>query len=173
MSRYKKIPFIVSFLAFICVPIATFIIIPLMLLGKDNLEITYVNFKVLYINSELMSSILKDYEISVLFSFLGINAVISSIKRQLINSNYNEKKIKIVNQNSNIYQEQISEYFIEHNALNEDNAIDIDLKNNNIDEKTFKLMIQQEIIIRKKELYYYDEKVVKRNNLKRNIVYLL
>lgn len=79
----KKLPIIVIVISVLCVTVATLVVIPLMLLAKEGINASFDNLKILYNNSEFFGALMKDYVISVIFTFLGISGVVSSIKKKL------------------------------------------------------------------------------------------
>lgn len=81
----KKVPIIIAVISILSVTIATLVIIPLLLLGKEGADITFENLQVLYNYKPFMSAILKDYAISILFTILGIGGIIRKIKDDVEN----------------------------------------------------------------------------------------
>ena len=67
----------------LCVTISTLVVIPLLLLAKENLPSNFENLKVLYENETFQTALFKDFAISVVFTALGISGVISNVKKQL------------------------------------------------------------------------------------------
>ena len=73
--------------------ISTFIITPILLLNKENIAISINSFKWLYNSSIFLNALIKDYIISLFFTFLGISGVVSSIRRQINEGGTNYIKI--------------------------------------------------------------------------------
>ena len=76
----KKLPIIIIVISLLCV---TLVVIPLLLLAKENLPSNFENLKVLYENETFQTALFKDFAISVVFTALGISGVISNVKKQL------------------------------------------------------------------------------------------
>ena len=79
----KKLPIIIIVISLLCVTISTLVVIPLLLLAKENLPSNFENLKVLYENETFQTALFKDFAISVVFTALGISGVISNVKKQL------------------------------------------------------------------------------------------
>ncbi len=79
----KQLPIIISIISLIMVVVATLVVIPLLLLGKENLPMTWNNVEILYQSTEFKNALFKDLAISVAFTILGISGVIANIKKQL------------------------------------------------------------------------------------------
>ncbi len=79
----KKLPIIVIVISVLCVSIATLVVIPSMLLAKEGITVSFDTLKALYNDSEFFGALMKDYVISVIFTFLGISGVVSNIKKKL------------------------------------------------------------------------------------------
>lgn len=74
-----KTPLIVVASSIIAITVATFIIIPIFLIFKEGTDLGY--FSVIYSNSEFVSAIIKDFILSIVFTLLGVSAVVASIKK--------------------------------------------------------------------------------------------
>lgn len=106
----KSLPLIITIISLICVSVSTLIIIPCLLLSKQGATVNIDTLKFLYSYGDFTSAIMKDYIISVLFTFLGISGVISNIKKQLndgrvenIKANLKEEKTeaKVIEEDNN------------------------------------------------------------------------
>lgn len=121
----NKLPFIIAVISVLAVTVSTFVIIPYLLILKEeaNVSISY-----LYSNSQFMSALVKDYIISLLFTFLGIGGIIKSIKIQV---NDNKEKINVPLFNNNkVPQEDIESVkniFAKYNAFDKNNTIGKDV----------------------------------------------
>lgn len=78
------LPKLIIIISLVCVTIATLIVIPLMLLAKENLNVNFENLKLLYSDGAFLGAIIKDYIISIFFTILGISGVVSSLKKKKI-----------------------------------------------------------------------------------------
>jgi len=83
----KKLPIIIVVISVISVTVATLLIIPCLLLIKDGEAASIENLKILYEYDEFVGAIIKDYAISVVFTFLGISGVVANVKKQINEGN--------------------------------------------------------------------------------------
>ena len=104
----KKAPVVIAIVSIISVTIATFVIIPMLLLAKDGHQMSLENIQFLYEYDEFRTAILGDYIISLLFTILGISGIIINLHKQ-IKSGVDEKDIKILKNNDNSAENEISE----------------------------------------------------------------
>lgn len=79
----NKLPAIIVVISLLCVTVSTLLIIPLLLLGKEGLEVSFQNLQTLYAYDEFMAAIMKDFAVSVVFTILGISGVVANVKRQI------------------------------------------------------------------------------------------
>ncbi len=174
----KYVPTIIVAVSIASVTIATFIIIPALLLLKEGSNVSINSIKELYEYSSFTSGILRDYLISLLFTGLGISGVITNMKNQIRTG----KKVNLMDY-ANISDEEKE---IMHNAFNKYGAFDkysaisqkdildgIDNEN-----KEFLLMkfTSNGIIKHYKGKYYYNEEIAKnpgKANLKRTMKIVL
>lgn len=98
----KSLPLIITIISLICVTVSTLVIIPVLLIEKQGANVSIDTLKFLYSYGDFTTAIMKDYIISVLFTFLGISGVISNIKKQLndgatenIKANLKEEKVEM------------------------------------------------------------------------------
>ena len=107
--------------------ISTFIITPILLLNKENIAISINSFKWLYNSSIFLNALIKDYIISLFFTFLGISGVVSSIRRQINEGGTNYIKIPIMNNNIDETikeeMEHLKQVFLNLNATDKYSAI--------------------------------------------------
>lgn len=79
----NKLPAIIVVISLLCVTISTLLIIPLLLLGKEGLEVSFQNLETLYSYDQFMVAIMKDFAVSVIFTILGISGVVANVKKQI------------------------------------------------------------------------------------------
>lgn len=151
----EKLALFITIISLISVTIATLIIIPLGLLAKNDYKVSFENLAWLYQNGEFVGALMRDYFISVVFTFLGISGVTSELKKG--------KKPKF-NLGNNRLDNEISIYkavFEKHNALRRENAIEKEIILNEIEDinvqHVFKTLCMQKIIRKYKKKYYFDE----------------
>ena len=152
----KKLPLIVVIISLICITIATLFIIPGLLVVQNDASFTIENIKYLYSNSDFVSAIMRDYAVSVLFTFLGISGVVTSIRNQI---NYSDSKDDIKfnfnNGNNKKDKDKLREYFVSKNAIDENNMIEI-TNESGININTLVLLTNQGIVIKKDNKYYFS-----------------
>ena len=120
----KKLPVIITIVSLVSITIATLVIIPSLLIVKEGAALTIDNLKYLYSSSEFVGAIIKDYVVSIIFTFLGISSVIKNLAFQ---TSQNVDNIKInINNNSKKERELLKKFFIDNNALSKESAISID-----------------------------------------------
>ena len=155
----KYVPIIIIIISLISITIATFIFIPSLLLIKQGETLSIEKIKELYEYQSFLSGILKDYVISIVFTFLGISGVINNMKDQ-INAG---KKIDLMNYTTINENEKKIMYnaFNKLNAFDKNNAKSQDdiLSNINDDNKDrlFMKFIYNRIIKSYKGKYYYSK----------------
>ena len=91
----EKLPLIIVILSVLCVTISTFVIIPLLLMMKRGLGFGLDNLQAIYDYEPFVSAIIKDYAISLIFTFLGISGVVRNIKKQIDDSDTDLEKVKV------------------------------------------------------------------------------
>ena len=67
----KKLPIILSVVSFIAISVTMLVIIPIILMNKSNIPLTWEYFQAVYAESTISTAILKDYIISLLFCFIS------------------------------------------------------------------------------------------------------
>ncbi len=165
----KKTGLIISIISIIVVSILTLIVIPNLLLIKDNYKASFDNFKLLYQNKDFIFSLLKDYVISLVFTMLGISGIIAKINKEAYLKTTDEEKEKYLDFKTK--EEQIKELekiYKKYNATSKENAVpkslileDIIALNKN---KIFNDMIDKGILIYSLNKTYMDLDATKDNN---------
>lgn len=170
----KKLPVIVAITSVLAITVATFIIIPLGLLAKEELGATFENLEFIYGESEFKRAIIGDYVISLLFTVLGIGGIISNLHKQIKEGATREElKLNLSNPQQVIQPEEIElakEVFVKYNALDKNNTIakqefieDINAKMpENRANEVFNILKVQGIIKKSKGKYYFSEKAQNR-----------
>lgn len=171
----KKLPALIMILAVIIVTIVTLLVIPAMLLAKENIPVTFQTIKNLYTYNDFSTAIIRDYVISVLFTILGASVVTSNVKKQLLN-NENNVKLDLSNNEAEQKMKQdaintLKPIFEKFNATNKDNTMTkeeviAELENKN-QETYFNYLKNLKIIKKSQGKYYYDaegETNIKSNN---------
>ncbi len=149
----KKLPAIIMVIAVIIVTIVTLLVIPAMLIAKENIPVSFETIKNLYTYKDFSSAIIRDYVISVLFTVLGASVVTSNIKKQLMN---NEAEMKMKQGAINT----LKPIFEKFNAINKDNTMTkeeviAELENRN-HQTYFNYLKNLKIIKKSQGRYYYD-----------------
>ena len=79
-TYFKQLSIIISLISVLIVTLVTLVIIPLIELYRADYVVSFENLSILYTFDSFKSSIIKDYVISLIFTFLGISGVIKNIK---------------------------------------------------------------------------------------------
>lgn len=158
----SKLPIIVMIVSLICVTVSTLIIIPLLLLNKEGISMSFENLKYLYEYDKFFDAVMKDYMISILFTFLGVGGVVSNIKKQIYEGKTDNIKISTNNLNNNEDIQKIKDVFIKLNALDKNSAVSkeslfMELNDSNMKMLFDRLKLQQ-IIVKYKGNYYFSIK---------------
>lgn len=156
----SKLPIIIVISSIIAVTVSTLIIIPLLLLAKDNFDVTFSNLQHLYAYDKFCDAIIKDYVISLLFTILGIGGIVVNIKKQIYEG---KSDIKLVSSNAKDKEtlNSIKDIFVKLNALDKYSAVSKEIlleKIKNEDKIYFDRLKMQQIILKYKGNYYYSEK---------------
>lgn len=162
----NKLPIIIMILAIIIVTIVTLLIIPAMLLGKENLAVNMQSIKNLYTYSDFSSAIIRDYLISVVFTILGASVVTSNIKKQLLDKkNPEDIKLDLSNNEAQnkLKQDAINlmkPIFEKYNAINKENTMTkeevlAEIENQN-EKAYFNYLKSLNIIQKEKGRFYYN-----------------
>ena len=85
----KSTIWIIGFITLIVVSVANFVIIPLVYLAKDGFALNMTYYKWFFSSDELILGMIKDYVVSIIFAFIGIQSVVRNIR----NDRENEKSI--------------------------------------------------------------------------------
>lgn len=175
----NKLPVILMVLAVVIVTIATLLVIPCMLIAKENVTVSFETIQELYSYSEFSSAMIRDYVISVVFTILGASVVTGSIKRQLLNNkNPDEIKLDLSNKEAQnkLKQEAINALkpiFEKYNAINKDNTMlkeEVLAEIENPNEKMyFNYLKNLKIIKKEKGRYYYNAENENESKVKSNI----
>ena len=160
---------IITIVSIVSISLATLVIIPPLLLLKDSASISIANLRLLYTDDLFIAAMIRDYIITIIFTFLGISGVISSIKKQ-IQENKETDKIKVDFSTGNVKKdtEKIKNYFITNNAITEERAISIE--NSGINFNILNMLVTQKIVIKINDKYYYVEETEKKLKRRNTIV---
>ncbi len=88
----KKVPIIIIILAILIVTIVTLLVIPAMLIAKENLTVNINSLKNVYAYNQFSSAIIRDYIISVIFTILGASVITGKIRKDILNNQENGEK---------------------------------------------------------------------------------
>ena len=166
----KKLPIILSVCSFISITVTMFIIIPLCLLAREELGVSFTNLLELYQYKEFMWAILRDYGIALIFCIAVISGIISNLYRQLKNG-VDAQNIKIL---SNPYEsmftsediEKAGQIFEKNDAVDKYHTITKDLIIEELArefgqgkaEQIFDYLRNLGIVKRKSNKYYFSSK---------------
>ena len=169
----KKLSIIITVVSLVSITISTLLIIPCLLILKESVAISIENIKLLYSDEAFIGAIIRDFIISIAFTFLGISSVITSIKKQIEeNKNVDSIKIELNKGNSKKDRERVKNLFLNKNAINEQNAIELD-DDFKTSMDTINIMVNQKIITKKDNKYYYSEDEENKNKRKARITLII
>lgn len=152
----RKLPIILVIVSLLSITLSTLVIIPCLLIVKNSGTISIANLNLLYSNEEFIRALIGDYVISVLFTILGISGVISSVRRQIIDSEDSGNVDFDFNTGNNKKdKEKVKEYFLIRNATSENSAVKVE-ESANINFNTLNLLVSQRIVLQKDDKYYYS-----------------
>ncbi len=143
----KNTVYVIIIASFIAITLSTFVIIPLMLMAKENIIISFANFKNIYSLDNFLSSLIGDYIISLLFTILGISGIIRSIKNKDNKDNINNKEYLV---------EDVKKIYEEYNAFSKDKAIKNDILVKRVSLKRLNELEREGYIVTKLNKSYFD-----------------
>lgn len=143
----KNTVYVIITASFIAITLSTFVIIPLMLMAKENIIISFANFKNIYSLDNFLSSLIGDYIISLLFTILGISGIIRSIKNKDNKDNINNKEYSV---------EDVKKIYEEYNAFSKDKAIKNDILVKRVSLKRLNELEREGYIVTKLNKSYFD-----------------
>lgn len=166
----KKLPVIVVISSVFAVTVSTFVIIPLILMAREGIDVSFDNLKLIYEFDQFRNGILRDYAISLIFTVLGISGIISTLHKQIKDGvNPEDIKLNLSNGQQLVTPEEtqeIKEVFVKNNALSkydtiskEDVIADLGTKITEIRaNQVFEILKAQRIIKKSNGNYYFSEK---------------
>ena len=119
----KKTGLIITIISLVTVTFLTLVVIPNMLLLKDGYLINLSNFKILYNSKDFVSSLMRDYVISLVFTGLGISGIIANINKEAYIKNTKTEEEYLDNKDSDEQIKEIRKIYEKYNAINKENAI--------------------------------------------------
>lgn len=159
----KKVPIIIIILAILIVTIVTLLVIPAMLIAKENLTVNINSLKNVYAYNQFSSAIIRDYIISVIFTILGASVITGKIRKDILNNQENGEKLDEVELNKKIKQDAIDlikPIFEKYNALDETNTLTKEEVFAEIENENKKVYFSElkglGILKNSKGKYYYD-----------------
>ena len=170
----KKLPIILAIVSFIVITVVMLIIIPLILMHKSEIPLTWEYFKAIYAEQEYITAFIKDYIISLLFCAIVIGGIIVNLNKQ-IKHGVAEKDIKIVTQgveNDKFSKEDIEkarDVFEANDALGKKHTITKELIIEELQKEfgtqkgieIFEYLKIEGVIKKKTNKYYFSEKAEK------------
>lgn len=167
----KKTSVVITISSLLAITIATFVIIPICLIVKEGYGLSFEYYQILFASGEFVSAIIRDYIISVIFTFLGISGVITSINKEAYRINKENQ-----DDNENIayapFEEQvkyIESIYAKYDAFSKEKAIpssillgELNVKNKL---KLIKNMESNGIIVSPFNKSYFDKSAVEDKNI--------
>ncbi len=166
----KKLPVIVAISSIFAVTVSTFVIIPLILMAREGIDVSFDNLKLIYEYDQFRNGILRDYVISLVFTVIGISGIVSSLHKQIKDGvNPEDIKLNVTNEQQLVTPEEtqeIKDVFVKNNALSkydtiskEDVIADLSTKITEIRaNQVFEILKAQRIIKKSNGNYYFSEK---------------
>lgn len=154
----KKVPILIAIISFICISLATLVIIPHLLLIKETGSTSMEAFNLLYSFPEFKSGIMHDYIFTILFTILGVSGVVTNIKNQIDSGSAEISLSGNVLVPSGEELDEIKNFFKGRGAINKHTTVD----KNTIEEvfkdkkETLIYLISRNIIVKKRGGYYYS-----------------
>lgn len=167
----KKTGVVITISSLLAITLATFVIIPLCLIAKEGYGLSFEYYQILFASGDFVSAIMKDYIISVIFTFLGISGVIASINKEAYRINKDGQ-----DDNENIayapFEEQVKyleSVYAKYDAFSKEKAIpssillgELNIKNKL---KLIKDMESKGIIVSPFNKSYFDKSAVEDKNI--------
>lgn len=122
----KKTSIIIALASILSITIATFIIIPFWLVAKEGYGFNAEYVGLLYNSSEFVSSIIRDYIVSILFTILGISGVIANINKEAYTKDVkdgNESKTYVDDLPFEQQVKYLEEIYSKYNAFDKKSAV--------------------------------------------------
>ena len=149
----KSTIWIIGFITLIVVSVANFVIIPLVYLAKDGFALNMTYYKWFFSSDELILGMIKDYVVSIIFAFIGIQSVVRNIR--------NDRGIDdpASYQNVDAKLADIKSVFSKYHAFDKDNAIPKEMVLSETgNTQLFRSLCAQRVIRRYRGNYYFDER---------------
>lgn len=160
-----KLPIIIVVISCICITISTFIIIPILLMKQENIIVSMDNFKQLYDYSPFVNAIIRDYIISLIFTFLGISGVVKNVRKQIDDGVTENVKVPIINNTlnseTNEKMAKVKQVFLKLNATDKYSAVSKEQIFNYLspmDKSMFNIVKRSGIIKKYRGNFYYSLK---------------
>lgn len=166
---------IIIVVSLIVVTLTNFVIIPFVYLAKDGYPISMRYYKWFFSSKELMAAMVKDYAFSILFTFLGVQSVIRTIKND-VDPVPVQAYDATEGQDSDDMVSKIKRVFVKHNALDKQNGIKKDVIMNELQMpqtmEVFQSMYVQKVIRKYHGKYYFDERCEQDEAYRRKVIML-
>ena len=165
----KKLPVIVAISSFISITVAIFIIMPLVVMVKEDITVSIYNLERVYKYDEVKNAIVGDYLKSLIFAFIGVGGIVTSLKKQ-IKEGKTADEIKLVTGQQDLYTPEekqiVKDIFERSGATNKENGITKDdviqeLNTSMTEDRAkqlFNILKTQGFIRKKRGRFYYCDK---------------
>ncbi len=177
----KKTGIVITCSSIFAISLATFVFIPILYIYKEANVIDFNYFFYIYSKDLFLSAIIKDYVISILFTFLGISGVIKSINFEAYKVTSDLVDVSLLDFDDKV--SYIYKIYEKYNAFDKKSAIpkSILLEELNVADKFnfVNYMIKSGVIISRFNKTYFDKDILKdenkckKNAKKRNIKIIL
>lgn len=175
-KKSKAVPAIIMVIAIIIITLTTLLVIPAILISKENLIVNMNSLKNAYSYNEFASGIIRDWIISLAFTVIGAGVITKNIKKEMIEATDKDGK-KLVDEelDSKIKQDAIKlikPIFKKYNATSEDNTLTKEEVFAEIEEKNigtyFAQLKKLDILKKVQGRYYYCEENETNNIVKQS-----
>ena len=88
----KKLPVIVALSSVLSITVAIFIIIPLVLMAREGIDVSFKNLGIVYKFDEFKTAIIGDYIKSLIFGIIGVGVIVATLREQIKQGKSAEEK---------------------------------------------------------------------------------
>lgn len=170
----KLTPWLIGAVCLIVMTLSSFVFIPCVAFMKEGYPVTIANLKLVYDN--LMSDLVLDYVVGIVFTFLGVSGIINQMSQQIKANGGNPDDVKFeffYNKVSKDDDNKIKDYFLDKKAVSSTSAIELD-GTEDLSDATIDLLLRNKtLVLTSDNKYYYDtqrEEKLKKSNKRAMII---
>ena len=177
----KKLPVIVALSSVLSITVAIFIIIPLVLMAREGIDVSFKNLGIVYKFDEFKTAIIGDYIKSLIFAIIGVGVIVATLREQ-IKQGKSAEEIKLTGTPQQLYSEEdlqvVRGVFESNNAIVKENGLSkeyvIQELNTYMPEtkamQLFNILKAQGYIRKKSGKYYFNQKMNSKKNMRVAII---